>query len=212
LHLAVEVLERRSDEASPISKQKVRSIRRATTRLAKMVEGLLDFVQSERGLLDVTPRDASVTAVARTVAADLHELVVAKGLRLDVRSEGGDEVRAFTDPELLRVILTNLVENATKYTDDGSVSVRLAAADGSLRLEVADTGCGIPPDRFSAIFEPFTHLEPLGKKHVPGVGLGLALVRALVDTLGGSIEVRSKVDVGSTFTVTLPRFQSGRIL
>jgi signal transduction histidine kinase len=114
---------------------------------------------------------------------------------------------ATTDRMLLRLVLMNLVSNAIKYTQEGHVIVAIRfEQDAQVHtIQVTDTGCGIPAERHSDIFEPFTQLEPLKRKHTPGVGLGLTLVRESIKALGGRIELKSEVGRGSTFTIVLSR-------
>jgi signal transduction histidine kinase len=109
-----------------------------------------------------------------------------------------------SDPALLRVVISNLIGNAVKFTREGIVTVYLRNADGAHIIEIRDTGIGIAEADFPRIFEPFEQLEPLRRKTIPGVGLGLSLVRQIVDALGGTIEVQSVVGNGSMFRVTLP--------
>jgi signal transduction histidine kinase len=97
---------------------------------------------------------------------------------------------------------------SSRFTERGEVAVSVGRGDGEgFRIVVQDTGPGIPPEAQERIFEPFAQLEPFLHKHTPGVGLGLALVREMVEALGGGIEVRSEVGAGSTFTV--PRSLAG---
>jgi signal transduction histidine kinase len=94
--------------------------------------------------------------------------------------------------------------NAIKFTDAGVVEVSLSHAAGAHRLAVRDSGPGIAPEHQARIFEPFEQLEAMKKKHLPGVGLGLSLVKEMADALAGRIELESRVGSGSTFTVVLP--------
>ena len=109
-----------------------------------------------------------------------------------------------TDRRLLRLVLANLVGNAVKFTERGSVTVSLGHSADTHSFEVSDTGPGIPPEDQRRIFDPFEQLDPIRHKHVPGVGLGLALVQQLVTALGGEITLESQVGRGSAFKVTLP--------
>jgi signal transduction histidine kinase len=109
-----------------------------------------------------------------------------------------------SDPRLVRLILTNLLDNALKYTEQGGVEVSIGLEEGAHRLAVRDTGPGIATEQQALIFEPFEQLEPIRQKHTPGVGLGLALVREMAGALGGRIELTSQPGAGSTFSVVLP--------
>jgi signal transduction histidine kinase len=109
-----------------------------------------------------------------------------------------------SDRRLVRLVLANLLDNALKFTERGEVEVALAETAAGVTLSVRDTGPGISPDQQSVIFEPFEHVEPVDRKHTPGLGLGLAVVRELVQSLGGQIGLVSQVGRGSTFTVVLP--------
>ncbi len=104
-------------------------------------------------------------------------------------------------------MISNLLSNAVKFTHQGSVEVAIAYAGGTHRIQVRDTGPGIPDDQQSKIYEPFWHREQVTQKHTPGTGLGLAIVKQLVEALGGSISLDSKPGAGCTFTVALSRYR-----
>ena len=125
-----------------------------------------------------------------------------KGLTL--RVESSDLPPLVTDPSLLRLVVTNLVGNAIKFTSAGGIEVRLGHRDGAHRIAVADTGPGIARADQRRVFEPFEQLSPMSKKHAPGFGLGLALARDVTAALGGRIELTSAPGSGSTFTVVIP--------
>ena len=109
-----------------------------------------------------------------------------------------------TDRDKIAQIILNLLDNAAKFTERGEIRIIAARHNGSLKLVVSDTGIGIPEQDLNRIFEEFHRGRPANGKKYQGTGLGLAIVKRLVDLLGGSIEVSSEVNVGSTFTVTLP--------
>jgi len=108
---------------------------------------------------------------------------------------------AVTDPRLVRIVLVNLVVNAVKYTEQGAVRVTVRHAARGHVLEVADTGPGIDRAERARIFEPFQQLGAPGT--APGVGLGLSLVRGVVEALGGELSLETEVGRGSTFRVLL---------
>lgn len=119
----------------------------------------------------------------------------------------GVQVRA--DAEAIRQIFDNLIDNAIKYTPEGgSVGVRCVCDDESVRIEVADTGIGIPSDDLPRVFERFYRVDKARSRELGGTGLGLSIVKHLVQSLNGKVEVESRINGGSTFLVTLPRFRS----
>jgi signal transduction histidine kinase len=123
---------------------------------------------------------------------------------------GSKSVRMSSDIDKARQILVNLLGNAIKFTDRGTVTVRLSKASTSVRLEVQDTGIGIPGDELPRLFRPFAQVDTgLTRRH-GGTGLGLYISRRLATLLGGHIEVSSEPGVGSTFSVVLPLEWAGR--
>jgi two-component system cell cycle sensor histidine kinase PleC len=109
-----------------------------------------------------------------------------------------------TDPVKLKVIVKNLVGNAIKFTDHGTVTVRTSAADHGVVVSVSDSGIGIPDDALEFIFEPFRQVDASNTRRHGGVGLGLHIVQRLAESLGGSISVTSEVGRGSIFRLWLP--------
>jgi signal transduction histidine kinase len=196
----------RRDRAHPLTPAQealAGKIAESANRLRSLIESVLEYagMQSARppGLvetLNLSELAAEVTAEARPEAAR-------KGLVLRLTDTPG-LAPLHSDGRLVRLVLANLIDNAVKFTERGEVEVTLAPAAGGAAIAVRDTGPGMPTDRLQAIFEPFEHLEPVQRKHTPGIGLGLAVVRELVQSLGGRIEVDSQVGRGSTFTVVLP--------
>ena len=141
-------------------------------------------------------------------ADELRPLAEANQLGLDIDTTAAPAQFA-TDQRLLRLIVINLAHNALKFTAKGKVTIVLAGDLRELRITVRDTGRGISPADQQRVFEPFEQLDPVRNKHVPGVGLGLALVHAIVTALGGTISLESVLDHGSSFTVTLPSGRDG---
>lgn len=177
-------------------------IERSSRRLIALVESLLDRARIEaRGVApSLAPFDLG--EVVRAALAEHAQEAGRKGLTLE--ASGGHGVRVDSDAHLLRLMLSSLLDNAVKFTSQGGVTVVASLHGDHCAIAVRDTGPGIDPEGRIRLFSPFETLTPIEHKHVPGIGLGLALVRDLAQALGARLEVESTVGAGSTFTVRLP--------
>jgi signal transduction histidine kinase len=188
---------------SPLQQENLKDLLNNAERLLTLIDSLLDFAKIEAGKLDVQvePVDlekiigGAVLAVGSTASRN-HVQVI--------RHIAPDLPILNTDRDKIAQIMLNLLDNAAKFTERGEIRVVAARHNGSLKLVVSDTGTGIPEQDLNRIFEEFQQARPANSKKYHGTGLGLAIVKRLVDLLDGSIEVSSEVNVGSTFTVTLP--------
>lgn len=203
VQLLVDRLQGATETLPPKLQSTVLRMSSAVARLSNLVESLLQYARFQSGRLSVEPRKTDVKAIVLEALDDVRVQAQGKGLAL-VFDEGTPSVEIESDPTLLRVILTNLLMNAVKFTDDGRVTTTLAAGPDGVALRVTDTGPGIAATEQAKIFDPFHRVEQVRNTHVPGVGLGLSLVRDLVDNLGGTVTVTSDLGVGTTFEVTLP--------
>lgn len=178
----------------------------STKRLHDLIEGLLQYTRSTAR---IKPEIGSVDcgAVVEDVVESVRPDAQDKGLEvvLDLNPAGPVE----TDANLVRLIVSNLMQNAVRYTDSGRITVSVQEAGDEQRIVVADTGPGIAPEDRARIFEPFEQGQSAKHKSTPGVGLGLALVKDLADNLGARIELESVPGEGSTFTLVLPRAMFG---
>ncbi|MFN7171661.1 MAG: sensor histidine kinase [Fimbriimonadaceae bacterium] len=123
---------------------------------------------------------------------------------LELSYEGPDELLAFLDPEAIRQVILNLLQNALTYTADGQVSCALFARGERLRIEVSDTGIGIPSVHLDRIFERFYRVDPARSRSSGGTGLGLSIVKHIVEQHGGTVEAQSSLGKGSKFIVEMP--------
>ena len=174
-------------------------------RLRRMVLDLLDL---ER--LESTPAPGTVTDMRAAIDLALtghHRAASGKGLRLgtDLAAVEGVDIYAEADPTDIAIALDNLLDNAIAYTEAGSVTVRLSADDDTATLAVADTGIGIPAEHLPRVFERFYRVDAARTRAGGGTGLGLSLVRHVVERAGGSLAISSTVGSGTTVTVTLAR-------
>jgi signal transduction histidine kinase len=176
---------------------------RGVSRLHHLMETVLEYSRLETGRLVLITSEVELAALAQEVIEEYRPEAQRKLLALELRVPSLPVV-ARTDPRLLQLILLNLVSNAVKYTDRGSIEVSIEVLTGAYRLVVKDTGRGIAPDNHQRIFEPFEQLEDVHRKGAPGLGLGLVLVRELTRMLGAQLSVVSELGQGSTFTVMLP--------
>jgi signal transduction histidine kinase len=154
-------------------------------------------------MAQVQPKLVDLRAVAGDVVERLRSVAEAKGLSLWYDAPAG-RLEVFCDPADLDRIAVNLVGNAVKYTASGHVRVSLAMADGRVRLEVADTGIGIPREALPFLFNEFYRATNAKAAGESGTGLGLAIVKLLVTRYGGEIAVASQEGEGTTMTVWLP--------
>jgi signal transduction histidine kinase len=186
------------------ARERLQRIRTAAKHVLYLLDELLGFARLEAGREELHLKDVDLRDIGREVAAVAEPLASDRGLRFALDEPNGS-VRLRTDPDKVRQILLNLAGNAVKYTRRGEVRVTLGGEDHRrAELRVTDTGIGIEPQHLSRIFEPFWQAEATPRVREGGTGLGLSVVRRLVQLLGGEVLVESTPGAGSTFTVTLP--------
>ena len=178
-------------------------VRNAETLLA-MLADLLLLARLDSGRVAPEKRPVDLAEVVRRVGIDFQTGVEE---RLRVHTPGDGPTVAWVDPQQLRSVLYNLLSNAFKFSASGAppVELRLLGDEDTVTLEVADRGIGIPKEHLGRIFERFHQVEGGVLKRHQGVGIGLSLVKEIVDAHGGEVHVESREGVGSTFTVRLPR-------
>ena len=176
---------------------------KAGQHLLALINDILDISRIESGNLTISIEPVALGPVADDVLELLEPLAVRRGIRIDIQI--GDDDAVLADANRLRQVLVNLVSNAIKYNrDQGTVTLVSTVDDGDVLIDVSDTGRGIAAGDLPRLFQPF---ERLGVEtgEIEGTGVGLALSRALVEQMGGSITVESELDRGSRFAVRLPR-------
>jgi signal transduction histidine kinase len=179
---------------------KLTKSRRAVTRLEQLIESLLTVSQLAAGRLRIVREEVDLgDVIRRVVDANSDELKWA-GCKIDVAISG--PLVGQWDRGRLALVVQNLLSNAVKYGPGQPVEVRAQAVDGVVTLMVTDHGRGVPTDHQERIFRKFERLP--SETHVPGLGLGLWLVRQFVEAMDGRIEVHSAEGRGASFVVTLP--------
>jgi PAS domain S-box-containing protein len=191
------------------SRRLVAAIRRSGESLGLVINDLLDVSKMEAGRVELVDGILSPHRLVADVVDILRPQAEERGLTLEGTLDAqvppfvrGDELR-------LRQVIVNLVGNAVKYTDEGTVRVSVDTVEHSgdtylLRFDVSDTGLGVPPDEIPRLFQPFTQSSATAGSGRVGTGLGLTVSRQLVELMGGEISVSSQLGVGSTFWFTLP--------
>ncbi len=202
LRLQIERLEIDIDKTQEDRRRLAERMLAQTTRLAELIETFLTAARVESGRLKTNVREFDIAELVREWTSELRALAEAKRLAISV--EAPNELMLSSDPDLVHLIAVNLLGNAIKFTDRGSVRVSVTPSDAGCTLAVIDTGPGIARADHERIFEPFERLEPTRQKHRAGVGLGLSLVQTLTTALGGSIAIESELGAGTTFRVVLP--------
>jgi signal transduction histidine kinase len=180
-----------------------RGVQTAIDRLTMLVESLLQYTRVQSSALPIEPSRFNPCDVIDQVIEEWRGGAERKGLAL-AHERPTHPISMESDMALFRTAVSNLIDNALKFTDQGRVDVSVEERAGFVKVNVRDTGPGVPAADRGRIFEPFQHLEPAERKHTPGVGLGLALVREVTTALRGSVELVSEVGSGSTFTMILP--------
>jgi signal transduction histidine kinase len=203
VQLNLHIMDRERDALSARHQGLLEKLTRGTSRLQNLMETILEYTRLEAGRSVLTLSEVDLAALAREVAEECRPEAQRKLLALEFRLPP-QPVVVRTDARLLHLVLLNLVNNAVKYTDQGAVEVSVESLSGAYQLSVRDTGRGIALEDRERIFEPFQQLEDEHRKTSPGLGLGLVLVKQLVEQLGARISVVSEVGRGSTFVVTLP--------
>ncbi|MCL4199425.1 MAG: HAMP domain-containing protein [Phycisphaerales bacterium] len=194
----------RSEHSPEEYRETIGSMLEGVTRLTSLTDRLLLLARADAGTHAVRPERIDAAAIAREVVDLYAPAAEDKGIGLVFGRDGPWPITV--DPVLFRQALVNLVDNAVKYTPAGGrVEVSAALANGTVRITVADTGPGIPPEHHPRIFERFYRVDPARSPSAQaGTGLGLAIVKWSVEACGGTVAVASPTGRGSTFTLTFP--------
>jgi two-component system phosphate regulon sensor histidine kinase PhoR len=188
----------------PRTRQFLDVIQRNADRLGALIEDILQLSRIESRRLDLEPVPLRVAELAHGILRDLAPRLAEKQLEADVKDEG--PVPAHADRRAVEQVLLNLLDNAIKYTDAGGrIVVSVTAAASHVRVEVADTGIGIPAQDLARIFERFYRVDKARSRDMGGTGLGLSIVKHLVHALGGEVFVESELGRGTRVAFTLPR-------
>lgn len=199
LALFASVLE--AEANTPVALRAAAQVNASVDRMANLLGSILALADLDSGGVNVARQQVEVNALLAPLEAEMTAEAAAKGIRL-VRVPSRAQVT--TDAGLMTAILRNLIANAIRYTDRGKVVIGARRQNGQVLLVVGDSGIGIDPAQQATIFEEFYQVDNPGRDFSSGTGVGLAIVRRLVDILGHHIRLRSIKGRGSLFTVALP--------
>ena len=175
-------------------------------QLLRLINDALELSRADAGKIKLHLQQTNVESVINTVVEMMQPMADAKGLKLAVATDCAPK-QVIADGQRLQQIVTNLLSNAIRYTESGSIELSChQAGEANWAIAITDTGIGIAPENTNRIFDPFFQAGEGGKQHFSpdSTGLGLAIVSRLVTLLQGKIELESEIGVGSTFTVILP--------
>lgn len=179
--------------------------------LLMLLNEVLDFSKLEARRLDLKPEIFDLSKVVNATVAEMRSLADEKNLSVLIDNHLQDFV-VFNDPIRVQQMITNLLSNAIKFTESGTIRVEMRDLPGDrVALAVSDTGIGIAPIHVKQIFEAFRQIDQSTTRKYPGTGLGLPIINALLQMMGGKITVESKVGEGSIFRIDLPRQISSSI-
>jgi PAS domain S-box-containing protein len=198
-----EIQKEAREQLSPERHELLVTVRRNGLRLLKLVNTLLDFSRMEAGRAQTSYQLTDLASFTSEIASAFDSAMKSAGLCFSVECLPiADPV--YVDRDMWEKIVLNLLSNAYKFTFEGDVALTLKSVDGTVELQVRDTGVGIPEEHREHVFERFHRIENTRVRTHEGTGIGLALVQELVKLHGGSVCVESAVGAGSTFTVTIP--------
>ncbi|HYO29327.1 MAG TPA: ATP-binding protein, partial [Thermomicrobiales bacterium] len=199
-HLLLEGL---SGPLLPAQGDDIRQIAAGADRLLGLIDDVLDLSRIEAGRIELAMDRIEVAGIVGEVVAEVAPLAARKALAVEVAPMGGlPPLRA--DPQRIRQILLNLVGNAVKFTEAGSVRVSARETGGAVEVAIVDTGIGIAQEALPGIFDEFRQADAGTTRRYGGSGLGLAISRRLAELHEGTIAVESAPGAGSTFTLRLP--------
>jgi signal transduction histidine kinase len=204
-----QLVKRRAERNSSVAdrdRQALRVVADQATRLSKMVSSLLDISRLQLGQLSIEPAPLDLGQLAARLVEETRPLLSQHTIEYIGAAApaliSGDELR-------LEQALQNLIQNAVKYSPEGgAITVRVERSDSHASVAVTDSGIGIPPDALPQLFHRFYRAPNVDPQHISGLGVGLYVVKEIVELHGGMIDVRSEVGAGSTFVFVIPLIES----
>jgi len=195
------MLEQIDGPITEAQRKDLENIMESGDHLRVLIDNILQFSKLESGKEKLHPHEVEVRELVAEAIKNVSVIARQKGIELESNVNG---VRVKADETKLKQVLINLLGNALKYTDKGSVLVTAEERPGELIFSVADTGVGIPPEMYEQVFEPFTQIDSSTTRKWGGIGLGLSIVKKYIEMHGGRIWIESNINQGTTFYFTIP--------
>lgn len=180
------------------------TIRQNCYRLTRLINNLIDITRIDSNFYAISLQNNNIVKIIENIVLSISEYVENKGLTIDLTKEA-DEIITACDPDKIERIILNLISNAIKFNSEGGkIKIEISRVNDNIQISVIDTGIGIPPDKLNMIFERFRQIDKSLTRSNEGSGIGLSLVKSLVEMHDGKICVESKYGNGSKFIITLP--------
>lgn len=205
------LVENKEKNLTPKQTEFARTIQATGLDLLQLINDILDLSKVEAGKLELEVKDVEIKDIVVNLERDFRQIIEQKGLAFKVEVDAKKVSAIRTDSHRLGQVLKNLLSNASKFTETGSITLRVSPVPSDkehpqsrVAFQVVDTGIGIPADKLESIFNAFEQVDSSTSRRYGGTGLGLAISKNLVALLGGDLQVKSKVGEGSVFTLLLP--------
>ncbi|MGE5613522.1 MAG: MEDS domain-containing protein [Bacillota bacterium] len=186
------------------SKKYIDYIQQNCYRLLRLINNLIDLTKIDANFYEITPQNYNIIVLIKSITMSVEEYAKNKGIQVHFNADAEERIIA-CDPDKIERIILNLLSNAIKFTPNGgSIWVDISDCSDNVVITVRDTGIGIPADKQKTIFQRFQQVDKSLRKQHEGSGIGLSLVKALVEKHGGKISLKSEPGKGSEFIITLP--------
>lgn len=186
-------------------------IEKESARITKLVDDLYELSKMEEGKYELHFSEVNLNEMIEDVVSRMKIMAKEKGLEINSLFASNENLIVYADESRLEQVMINLIENAVKYTEKGSITIKISQNAKEAVLIISDTGIGIPKEETPYLFERFYRVEKSRSRDFGGTGLGLSIVKQLVELQYGKIEVQSEVGKGTNFIIYLPIFEEGAI-
>lgn len=201
--IAESLIDGAAGSMTEIQKSNLQMIVSSGKRLTNLVNDILDFSRMKNNDIILNKKPVDISQITEIVSTLLHPFIGSKSIRI-INKISAAMPPVFADENRIQQILYNLIGNAIKFTDSGTITISSTLSEYETEIRITDTGIGIPEDKFDEIFEYFKQADSSDARSYGGTGLGLAITKNLVELHGGKISVSSKPGGGSTFSFTIP--------